>query len=113
MDMTTRNKFHSIYSSAEKDAFNMIRHVVLYISLVITLTTTSTLQEHINEHEAPHRDALYLLPKALKQTNEKSDEPHLIRYMSDDLQIQEPNAIYLQCLVPQVSTRLQLIFWLI
>ena len=81
----------------------MIRHVVLYISLVITLTTTSTLQEHINEHGAPHRDASFLLPKALKQTNEKSDEPHLIRYMSDDLQIQEPNAIYLQCLVPQVS----------
>ena len=74
MDMTTRNKFHSIYSSAEIDAFNMIRHVVLYISLVITLTTTSTLQEHINEHGAPHRDALFLLPKALKQTNEKLEK---------------------------------------
>ena len=79
----------------------MIQHVVLYISLVIALMTTSTLQEHIKE--ASDRDASFLLPKALKQI-QKSDDitKHLIRYMSNDMQIQEPNAIYLQCVVPQV-----------
>ena len=104
MDTRRRTRTHSIFCSAEKDAFNKIQYVVLYISLVITLTTTSTLQEHIKEHRASDRDAVLLLPKALKQTNEKSEETHLIRYMSDDLQIQEPNAIYLQCVVPQVCT---------
>ena len=98
MDTSTQKRIHSNLTRTVKDAFKMIRHVVLYISLVIALTTTSTLQEHIKE--ASDRDASFLLPKALKQTNEKSD---LISYMSDDLQIQEPNAIYLQCLVPQVS----------
>ena len=98
MDTSTKKRIHSNITSTVKDAFKMIQHVVLYISLVIALTTTSTFQEHIKE--AADRDASFLLPKALKQTNEKSD---LISYMSDDLQIQEPNAIYLQCLVPQVS----------
>ena len=97
MDRSTRKRIHSNITRTVTDAFKMIQHVVLYISLVIALTTTSTFQEHIKE--AADRDASFLLPKALKQTNEKSD---LISYMSDDLQIQEPNAIYLQCLVPQV-----------
>ena len=110
---TRRTRIHPIIrNSTEKDAFNNIQNVMLYISLVITLTATSTLQDHIKEHGASDRDAVLLLPKALKQTNEKSEETHLIRYMSDDLQIQEPNAIYLQCVVPQVCTRfsMQIIF---
>lgn len=95
MKIDTRRLFYAISGG---DAFNL-QYVVLSIILVITLTTTSTLQQNIKE---PSRAEDEILPKALKQTD-KSEEPHLIRYMSDDIVIQEPNAIYLQCLVPQVG----------
>ena len=80
------------------DAFNL-KSFLLYISIVITFTTTSTLQNNIKETSATEDEPL---PKAFNQNDKKSDEKHLIRYMSDDMQIQEPNAIYLQCVVPQV-----------
>ena len=95
MKIDTRTLFYAICGG---DAFNL-QYVVLSIIMVITLTTTSTLQENI---KGPARAEDELLPKALKQTD-KSDETHLIRYMSDDMVIQEPNAIYLQCVVPQVG----------
>ena len=72
--------------------------VLILASLVITLTLQNTIEE-VSYLEDP-----FLLPKALKQI-QKSDDitKHLIRYMSNDMQIQEPNAIYLQCVVPQVK----------
>merc|ERR1712064_242511 len=62
----------------------------------MTLTTTSTLQENI---KGPSHTKDEILPTAFKEID-KSEEPSLIRYMSDDMVIQEPNAIYLQCVVP-------------
>ena len=95
MKMDTRRLLYPLYRC---DAFNL-QHVVLSIIMVITLTTTSTLQDNV---KGPSHTADELLPKAFKQID-KSDENRLIRYMSDDMQIQEPNAIYLQCVVPQVG----------
>ena len=68
--------------------------VVLSIIMVLTFTTTSTLQDNVNGLSP------VTLKEALKE-NHKAETP-LIRYMSDDMQIVEPNAIYLQCVVPQV-----------
>ena len=72
-------------------------HVMLSIILIITLTTTSTLQDNVKE----------LSPDTLTQALKENDkaETQLIRYMSDDMQIVEPNAIYLQCVVPQVCVK--------
>ena len=105
--MKTRMKMSGLGSFGDgkhRIAFKTYR-ATLSVLILASFVFTSTLQDTIKE--ASHSEDPFLLPKALKQTNEKSDEPHLIRYMSDDLQIQEPNAIYLQCLVPQVSIRSQ------
>ena len=81
-------------------AFKTYR-ATLSVLIVTSFIITSTLQDSIEE--VSHSEDSFLLPKALKQI-QKSDDitKHLIRYMSNDMQIQEPNAIYLQCVVPQV-----------
>ena len=99
-------KRRKCFAICGRDAFSL-QHVVLYTIMVITLTTTSTLQENI---KTPSSAEAELLPKALKQI-EKSEEPTLIRFMSPDMVIQEPNAIYLQCLVPPVSTKEKNLFF--
>ena len=103
MKIEKRRKF---YATCGRDAFSL-QYVVLYTIMVITLTTTSTLQENIKTISSEEAE---LLPKALKQID-KSDEPTLIRFMSPDMVIQEPNAIYLQCLVPPVGTKEQILFY--
>ena len=77
-------------------------HVTVSVIIIASSVITSTLQDSIEESSSS-KDK-FLLPKALKQI-QKSDDitKHLIRYMSNDMQIQEPNAIYLQCVVPQVK----------
>ena len=95
-------KRRKCFAICGRDAFSL-QYVVLYTIMVITLTTTSTLQENIKSSAEAE-----LLPKAFKQID-KSDDPTLIRFMSPDMVIQEPNAIYLQCLVPPVSTKEQIL----
>lgn len=65
----------------------------------MALTTTSKLKE---TGEGTSSD---YLEKALSE-NDKA-EVLLIRYMSDDVKVTEPNAIYLQCVVPQVGVKLK------
>ena len=71
--------------------------IMFYIIVILTLAATSTLQDNV---EGQSRESL---TEALNE-NIKS-ETNLIRYLSDDMQIVEPNAIYLQCVVPQVSIK--------
>ena len=70
---------------------------LLTIFMVIALSTTSKLKD-FGEGTSPD-----YLDQALKG-NDKAEVP-LIRYMSDDVKVTEPNAIYLQCVVPQVGVK--------
>ena len=69
---------------------------LLTVFMVIALTTTSKIKDPGDGTFSDH------LEQALKG-NDKTEEVRLIRYMSDDVKVTEPNAIYLQCVVPQVS----------
>ena len=69
---------------------------LLTIFMVIALTTTSKIKDPGEGTFSDHLD------HALKG-NDKTEKVPLIRYMSDDVKVTEPNAIYLQCVVPQVS----------
>ena len=102
--MKTRMKMSGLGSFGDgkhRIAFKTYR-ATLSVLILASFVFTSTLQDTIEE--ASHSEDPFLLPKALKQI-QKSDDitKHLIRYMSNDMQIQEPNAIYLQCVVPQVK----------
>ena len=101
--MKTRKKMSGLGPFGDvkhRIAFNTYR-ATLSVLIVTSFIITSTLQDSIEE--VSYSEDSFLLPKALKQIQKSDDiSKHLIRYMSNDMQIQEPNAIYLQCVVPQV-----------